>query len=99
MNVAFSIKCREVLSAGGEMRVLIVDDHEDNRAVLAKLVQRCGHEPMLAEDGFAALGLAAQSPPDLVLMDIMMPGIDGYETAKRLRSRLGPVLVFAVSAS
>ena len=71
------------------MRVLIVDDYEINSSILARLVERCGHEPLVADDGFSALELAARFPPDLVLMDIMMPVMDGYETTKRLRSELG----------
>jgi CheY-like chemotaxis protein len=81
------------------MRVLIVDDEPVNLAVLAKYIELCGHEPVIADNGFAALGIAAQSPPDLILMDIMMPGMDGYETTRRLRCELRQTApVYAVSA-
>jgi CheY-like chemotaxis protein len=81
------------------MRVLIVDDYEGNSTVLAKHVERCGHEAIVADNGFEALIQAARTPPDLVLMDIMMPGMDGYETAKRLRSDLGQTApIYAISA-
>jgi CheY-like chemotaxis protein len=82
------------------MRVLIVDDYIDGAELVALLVKLCGHEPFVAHDGFEALDRARQTVPDLVLMDIEIPGMDGYATAKRLRNELGMVdtPIFALTA-
>ena len=68
------------------IRVLIVDDSATIRAGLAAAVRAMKLEPVLAETGEQALELFAAAPPMLVLLDVMMPGIDGYETAKRMRA-------------
>jgi PAS domain S-box-containing protein len=68
------------------LRVLIVDDNVDAATVLGELVGMLGHEVALAEDGPAALAAAAAAPPDVVLLDIGLPGMDGYEVAARLRA-------------
>ena len=67
-----------------DCRVLIVDDSRTNLDVLVEGL-KSDHKLSLALDGAAALQLAARTPPDLVLLDIMMPGIDGYEVCRRLR--------------
>jgi PAS domain S-box-containing protein len=66
-------------------RVLVVDDNEDAADSLATLLQMSGHEVTLASDGPAALRVAAAAAPDVVLLDIGLPGMDGYEVARRLR--------------
>jgi len=66
--------------------VLIVDDSATTRAGLAAAVRAMKLEPVLAESGEKALQLFSAAPPALVLLDVMMPGIDGYETAKRMRA-------------
>ena len=68
------------------LRVLVVDDNVDAAAVLAALLRLLGHEVTLAHDGPAALAAAAAAPPDLVLLDIGLPGMDGYAIAARLRA-------------
>lgn len=70
-------------------RVLLVDDHQDSAESLALLLQLKGYEVALAEDGPGALETAATFHPDIVLLDIGMPGMDGYETAGRLRQQPG----------
>lgn len=67
-------------------RVLIVDDSATIRAGLAAAIRAMKLEPVLAETGEKALELFSAAPPALVLLDVMMPGIDGYETAKRMRA-------------
>ncbi|MCS6790554.1 MAG: response regulator transcription factor [Bacteroidia bacterium] len=67
-------------------KVLVVDDERDALEILAYNLKQEGYEPFLAEDGEAALRLAAQHQPSVILLDIMMPGIDGLELCRRLRS-------------
>jgi diguanylate cyclase (GGDEF)-like protein len=67
--------------------LLIVDDISDNRAILTRRFERRGFEVIEAESGFAAIDMIESEAFDLVLLDIMMPGIDGIETLKRIRSR------------
>lgn len=82
------------------MRFLIVDDRPDIGLLISRLVNQAGHEASLAQDGFAALRLAAALRPEVVLLDINMPGINGYETARRLRRRHGKQFpIYAVTAS
>lgn len=64
--------------------VLIVDDHRSGAEALGILLQRAGYETRAAHTGQEALEFAADSPPDLVLLDLMMPGMDGFETCERL---------------
>jgi len=68
-------------------RLLIVDDISDNRVLLRRRFERRGFEVVEAESGLAALELIDKEPFDLVLLDIMMPGIDGIETLKRIREQ------------
>ena len=67
-------------------RVLVVDDNVDAAAMLDMLLRSLGHETRVAHDGIAALRVAGEFRPDIVLLDIGMPGLDGYEVARRLRS-------------
>jgi len=69
-------------------KVLIVDDSETIRAVLANSVRTMKLEPVLADCGEKAVELFAAERPSLVLLDVNMPGIDGYETARRIRALL-----------
>jgi CheY-like chemotaxis protein len=66
-------------------RVLIVDDNKDAALSLSMLLKLQGHEVFVAHDGYEALKVAPIYRPDLVLLDIGMPGIDGYEVARRMR--------------
>src|SRR4051794_24550182 len=66
-------------------RVLIVEDNRDSARTLAILLELWGHIVALAYDGPTALEVARGSHPDVVLLDIGLPGIDGYEVARRLR--------------
>lgn len=68
--------------------VLIVDDSAIIREAISAAIVSMGLEPMLAETGEQALELFLASPPKVVLLDVMLPGIDGYETARRMRARL-----------
>jgi PAS domain S-box-containing protein len=66
-------------------RVLIVDDNADSTESLALLLARRGHEVRAANDGLRAIELGREFRPDLVLLDIGMPGLNGYETCQRMR--------------
>ena len=66
-------------------RVLVVDDNVDSADMVAALLRRWGHDPKQAHNGLVALELAADFLPDVILLDIGLPGIDGYEVARRLR--------------
>jgi CheY-like chemotaxis protein len=67
------------------LRVLVVDDNHDGADSLLLILQAYGHEARAAYDGESALRLARSFRPDVVLLDIGMPGLDGYEVARRLR--------------
>jgi diguanylate cyclase (GGDEF)-like protein len=71
--------------------LLIVDDIADNRAVLARRLGRQGFLTVEAESGEQALELIGANPFDLVLLDVMMPGLDGVEVLKRIRERHAPM--------
>jgi class 3 adenylate cyclase len=68
-------------------RILAVDDEPANLALLAKLLGNTGYEVVQASDGPAAIAAAEDQRPDLILLDVLMPGIDGIETCQRLRAR------------
>jgi CheY-like chemotaxis protein len=81
------------------MRVLIVEDHLENRVTLEKLLTLYGYEVSTAADGLTGFEAIATLKPDVALVDIGLPGIDGYEVARRVRSELGdsPVRLIAVT--
>jgi CheY-like chemotaxis protein len=75
---------------GPSLRVLVVDDNTDTAASLALLLTESGHDVRTAPDGPTALEAALNYRPDVALLDIGLPGLDGYEVAKRMRQQ--PVL-------
>ena len=79
-------------SDGGGQRVLIVDDNADAADTLEMVLRSLGYETRVAHDGAAALELAPAFRPHFVLLDIGMPGLDGYEVARRLRAIEGPAM-------
>lgn len=66
-------------------RILVVDDTPDNCLLIQAILQDEGYQVELAESGREALDKIDQAPPDLVLLDVMMPGMDGYEVTRRIR--------------
>lgn len=70
---------------GNAKRVLVVDDHEDAAEMLGLLIERLGYDVRTATDGCQALAVAGSFRPEIVIMDIGMPIMDGYETARRMR--------------
>lgn len=71
------------------MKVLVVDDQEINRTLLSFILEDEGYQYSMATDGEQAIHLYQQEKPDLVLMDIMMPGMDGYEAAHQIKEKAG----------
>jgi CheY-like chemotaxis protein len=85
-NIASEMS-QESVSATAPLRVLVVDDNTDAAESLHMLLEAMGHAARIANDGIAALDMFAADKPDLVILDIGMPGMDGYEVARRLRAR------------
>jgi signal transduction histidine kinase/DNA-binding response OmpR family regulator len=80
-------------------RILVVDDNVDAAKILARLLAMEGHEVAVAHDGTAALEIAHDHRPDVILLDIGLPGMDGYEVARRLRQNpaFDPTLLIALT--
>jgi len=66
-------------------KILIVDDDPDFLFVLNRVLTREGHKVITAEDGTEALKMAETEKPDMVFLDVMMPGMDGWEVCKRIK--------------
>ncbi len=67
-------------------RILLVEDNEMNRDMLCRRLTRKGYAVLVAEDGLEGLSIARSEMPDLVIMDLSLPGIDGWEATRRLKA-------------
>lgn len=68
------------------MHILVVDDNQDNRVVLARMIELAGHRPHGASNGKEALRVADELHPDLILMDLAMPDMDGWTATQHLKA-------------
>jgi CheY-like chemotaxis protein len=85
-------------SADVSMRVLVVEDSIDSAETLGELITRWGHEVRLAHDGASALKVAREFKPQVILLDIGLPDMDGYTVANRLRGEdLGGNILVALT--
>jgi CheY-like chemotaxis protein len=84
-----------------EKTVLIIEDSEFNRRLVEAVLKPHGYRLLSAEDGEAGVALARSEHPDLILMDVLLPGIDGYEATRRLRAdpETSRLVVIALTAS
>ena len=84
-------------------RILVVDDSEDMRDLIQRLLERAGYRVVLAEDGQASLTQAKLYHPDLVLMDLSLPDMDGWEAVRHLRKmpefRTTPIIAVTAHVS
>ncbi|MCL4766854.1 MAG: response regulator [Hyphomicrobiaceae bacterium] len=81
-------------------RILVVEDQEDNRAILRDLLTASGYELIEAQNGEAGVEAAERERPDLILMDIQLPVLDGYDATSRIKSNplLASIPVIAVTS-
>jgi len=81
-------------------KILVVEDTEDNRRILRDLLSVAGYEVIEAYDGAAGVAKASEHRPDLILMDIQMPVMDGYEATRRIKAdpALKAIPVIAVTS-
>ena len=81
-------------------RILVVEDTEDNRQIIRDLLSSVGYDLIEAVDGTEGVAMAQSHHPDLILMDIQLPQIDGYEATRQIRgiSELAQVPIIAVTS-
>ena len=81
-------------------RILVIEDTEDNRTIIRDLRTSAGYEMIEALDGAAGLAMAIEHKPDLILMDIQLPVLDGYEATRRIKAdpALAHIPVIAVTS-
>ena len=83
-------------------KILLVEDNEDNRDMLARRLQRKGYTVVMAVDGIQGVEMAAAEQPDLVLMDMSLPVLDGWEATRRIKASPGsqslPVIALTAHA-
>jgi CheY-like chemotaxis protein len=77
---------QKLTGATRPMRILVVDDHQDNADTLTQLLQLYGHDVRFTTDPLRVLAITVTWPPDLIFLDIAMPGQDGYAVARQLRA-------------
>jgi len=83
------------------MKILYIEDSSSNRLLVSRILSVEGYEVLEAEDGVRGLELAAEEHPDLILMDMNLPDVDGYELTRRVRANpdLADIPVVAMTAN
>ena len=81
-------------------KILLVEDNEMNRDMLSRRLMRKGYEVIVAEDGEKGVAMAQSGNPDLILMDMSLPVIDGWEATRRIKAtpQLGKIPIIALTA-
>lgn len=81
-------------------RILVVEDQEDNRAILRDLLTAAGYTYLEAVNGAEGIAVAGREKPDLILMDIQLPEVDGYEATRRIKAdpALSVIPIIAVTS-
>src|SRR5450432_389166 len=79
-------------------KILIVEDNEENRDALSRRLQRRGFEIVMAADGKIGVAMAQSEKPDLILMDMNMPELDGWEATRQIKKEAGDLPVIALTA-
>ena len=77
----------------GMPKILLVEDNEMNRDMLSRRLQRRGYEVVIAVDGQAGMALAQAEAPDLILMDMSLPVMDGWEATRQLKAASGTMAI------
>jgi CheY-like chemotaxis protein len=77
----------------GALKILVAEDSAADRLILQSMLQRSGHEVVLAEDGESAVTAFSECHPDLVFLDVIMPNVNGIEAARRIKSLAGDELI------
>ena len=83
------------------MIILYVEDNFENKLFVRRVIESMGHEMMEAENGFDSLTLAAEQKPDMILMDVNIPGMDGLETTTKFKAdpELSDIPIIALTAN
>ncbi len=81
------------------MNVLIVEDNKPVSLLISRIIEEAGHNYFIAADGEGALRLFSQRPVDLVIVDVELPGIDGYQVAREIRNGAARLPVVVISAN
>lgn len=84
-----------------DVRILYIEDNPENRLLVRRVLEAEGYSVLEAEDGSSGLEMAARMRPDLILLDINLPEIDGYDLARRFRDMVGleQVPILAITAN
>lgn len=84
------------------MKILLVEDNEMNRDMLSRRLERKGYQVVMAEDGAAGVAMAQSEAPDIILMDMSLPVLDGWEATRQIKAnhstRLIPVIALTAHA-
>jgi two-component system sensor histidine kinase/response regulator len=84
--------------AGRSITVLVADDNEVAQRLCRRVLEKAGHRVLIASDGVEAVAMALESSPDIVLMDVAMPGMDGLEAMRQIKAQKPGMAIVIASA-